>query len=120
MTPHSVTFASSSFWPIAIGFFGLGTGTPLHGVKRRAERMDSHRLPLRFGPRSICVRSCRRRPRYDRFCRLDLDLSYRSSNAIGWMERRLVALLQCLTGIWLMYCTWAVTVNIVLGYKLWI
>jgi hypothetical protein len=33
---------------------------------------------------------------------------------------RLVALLQCLTGIWLMYCTWAVTVNLALGYKLWI
>jgi len=44
MTPHSVTFASSSFWPIAIGFFGLGTGTPLHGVKRRAGRMDGHRF----------------------------------------------------------------------------
>jgi hypothetical protein len=25
-----------------------------------------------------------------------------------------------LTGIWLMYCTWAVTVNLALGYKLWI
>jgi hypothetical protein len=28
--------------------------------------------------------------------------------------------LQCLTGIWLMYCTCAVTVNLALGYKLWI
>jgi hypothetical protein len=26
MTPQTFTFASSSFWPIAIGFFGLGTG----------------------------------------------------------------------------------------------
>jgi hypothetical protein len=33
---------------------------------------------------------------------------------------RIVALLQCLTGIWLMYCTWAVTVNLALGYKLWV
>ena len=33
---------------------------------------------------------------------------------------RLVALPQCLSGIWLMYCTWAVTVNLALGYKLWI
>jgi hypothetical protein len=32
---------------------------------------------------------------------------------------RLVALLQCLTGIWMIYCTWAVTVNLALGYKLW-
>jgi hypothetical protein len=39
----------------------------------------------------------------------------------GWNAGgRLVALFQCLTGIWLMYCTWAVTVNIALGYKFWI
>jgi hypothetical protein len=39
----------------------------------------------------------------------------------GWNGgSRLVALFQCLTGIWLMYCTWAVTVNLALGYKLWI
>ena len=39
----------------------------------------------------------------------------------GWNGgSRIVALLQCLTGIWLMYCTWAVTVNLALGYKLWV
>jgi hypothetical protein len=39
----------------------------------------------------------------------------------GWSAgSRIGALLQCLTGIWLMYCTWAVTVNLALGYKLWI
>jgi hypothetical protein len=26
MTPQTITFASSPFWPVAIGFFGLGTG----------------------------------------------------------------------------------------------
>ncbi len=26
MTPQTIAFASSAFWPIAIGFFGLGTG----------------------------------------------------------------------------------------------
>jgi len=26
MTPQTFTFASSPFWPVAIGFFGLGTG----------------------------------------------------------------------------------------------
>src|SRR3989475_4013951 len=26
MTPQTFTFANSPFWPIAIGFFGLGTG----------------------------------------------------------------------------------------------
>jgi hypothetical protein len=39
----------------------------------------------------------------------------------GWNGgTRLLALLQCLTGLWLMYCTWAVTVNLALGYRLWI
>jgi hypothetical protein len=32
---------------------------------------------------------------------------------------RIVTVLQCLTGVWLMYCTWAATVNLALGYKLW-
>jgi len=26
MTPQTIAFASSPFWPVAIGFFGLGTG----------------------------------------------------------------------------------------------
>jgi hypothetical protein len=39
----------------------------------------------------------------------------------GWTGgSRVVALFQCLTGVWLMYCTWAVTVNLALGSKLWI
>ena len=33
---------------------------------------------------------------------------------------RLVGLWQCLTGVWLMYCTWAITVNLALGYKAWV
>jgi hypothetical protein len=33
---------------------------------------------------------------------------------------RLVGLWQFLNGIWLMYCTWAITVNLALGYKVWI
>src|SRR6266478_3631246 len=31
MTPQTFTFASSPFWPIAIGFFGLGTGYIIWG-----------------------------------------------------------------------------------------
>jgi hypothetical protein len=39
----------------------------------------------------------------------------------GWSGgSRIGGLIKCLTGIWLMYCTWAVTVNTALGYKLWI
>jgi hypothetical protein len=33
---------------------------------------------------------------------------------------QLVGLWQCLTGVWLMYCTWAITVNLALGYKAWV
>jgi hypothetical protein len=31
-----------------------------------------------------------------------------------------IGLFQFLTGIWLMYCTYAVTVNLALGAKAWI
>ena len=165
MTQESLTFASSPFWPIAIGFFGLGTGyfiwggqalfgypqsSPevdrtmglwgfwipgfcqfltgvylmvgltwfnvfgnaaplLHGrrgihgvrnplvrdgvsalrrVKRRTGRMDGHRLSLYFGTRSIRVWPRRRYPRHDYFHRFDLDLSRRSSNALGRVDHR--------------------------------
>ena len=33
---------------------------------------------------------------------------------------RLTGLFQVLTGIWLMYCTYAITVNLALGAKAWI
>lgn len=33
---------------------------------------------------------------------------------------RLVGLLQVVTGIWLMYCTYAITVNLALGAKAWV
>jgi hypothetical protein len=33
---------------------------------------------------------------------------------------RLVGLWQCLTGVWLRYSTWAITVNLALGYKAWV
>jgi len=37
----------------------------------------------------------------------------------GWNSggTQLVGLLQCLTGIWLFYCTWAPSVRLALGYK---
>ena len=33
---------------------------------------------------------------------------------------RVVGLFQFITGIWLMYCTYAITVNVALGAKAWI
>jgi hypothetical protein len=43
------------------------------------------------------------------------------TNLFGWgAGHRLVGLLQCLTAIWLMYCTYAATVNFALGVKAWI
>jgi hypothetical protein len=43
-----------------------------------------------------------------------------SSAERNLLHTRLVGLLQCLTGIWLMYCTYAATVNFALGEKAWI
>jgi hypothetical protein len=31
MTPQTIAFATSPFWPVAIGFFGLGTGYVIWG-----------------------------------------------------------------------------------------
>jgi len=36
------------------------------------------------------------------------------------MGGRLVGLLQFITGIWLMYCTYAMTVDLALGAKAWV
>jgi len=90
--------------------------------RARCRMDDGDHLSLRFRPRSVCVWKGWRRSSDDHLHRSRLDLSRGSSNAAGgWNSgSRLVALLQCLTGIWLMYCTWAVTVNLALGYKVWI
>jgi len=40
---------------------------------------------------------------------------------LSWRSgTQLIGLFQFLTGIWLMYCTYAVTVNLALGAKAWI
>jgi len=165
MTQESLTFASSPFWPIAIGFFGLGTGyfiwggQALFGYPQNSPEVDrtmglwgfwmpgfcqfltgvylmvgltwfnvfGNAAPLYmagvaftvygihwfamayrryvgssaapdgwmaiaylfiFGPRSIRVWPRRRHPRHDYFHWLDLDLSRRSSNALGRVEGR--------------------------------
>jgi hypothetical protein len=39
----------------------------------------------------------------------------------GWnLGSRLIGLFQVLTGLWLMYCTYAITVDLALGAKAWI
>jgi hypothetical protein len=54
--------------------------------------------------------------------RSDRDLACESGNPVGGAERslQLAALLQRLTRIRLMYCTWLVAVNLALGYERWI
>jgi hypothetical protein len=43
------------------------------------------------------------------------------TNLMRWEPgRRLVGLFPCLTGVWLMYRTYAATVNFALGQKAWI
>jgi hypothetical protein len=40
---------------------------------------------------------------------------------LGWSPgSRLIGLFQVLTGLWLMYCTYAITVDLALGAKAWI
>jgi hypothetical protein len=40
---------------------------------------------------------------------------------LAWTEgSRLVGLFQFVTGIWLMYCTYAMTIDVSLGAKAWI
>lgn len=53
-----------------------------------------------------------------------LTLIYASeipTRLLSWTSGgRLTALFQVLTGVWLMYCTNAITVNLALGAKAWI
>jgi hypothetical protein len=40
---------------------------------------------------------------------------------LSWKSgTRLIGLFQFVTGVWLMYCTYAITVNLALGAKVWI
>jgi len=40
---------------------------------------------------------------------------------LSWtLGGRLVGLCQVVTGVWLMYCTYAVTVDLALGAKAWV
>jgi hypothetical protein len=81
MEAQAFTFASSPFVPVAIGFFGLGTGYFIWGGQ-------ATEVPTRL---------------------------------LGWKSgTRLIGLFQFVTGVWLMYCTYATTVNLALGAKAWI
>jgi hypothetical protein len=43
------------------------------------------------------------------------------THLLSWSRgARLVGLLQVVTGIWLMYCTYAITVDLALGAKVWV
>lgn len=199
MTPQTFTLASSPFWPVAIGFFGLGTGYFIWGGQalfgfpkpspevNRTMGMWGFWMPgfmqfitgvylvvgmtwfgvfdnaaplymagLAFTAYGIHWFAMAHR-RYinssaepdgwmaiaflfvsllgiDVFLKagdipvmivfIGLALIYASeipTRLGGWAAGiRLVGLWQFLTGIWLMYCTYAVTVNLALGSKAWI
>ncbi|MGH9357875.1 MAG: hypothetical protein ACRD1O_01715 [Terriglobia bacterium] len=199
MTSQTLTFASSPFWPVAIGFFGLGTGYLIWGGQavfgfpkpspdvNRTMGMWAFWMPgfmqfitgvylmigmtwfgvfnnaaplymaaLAFTAYGIHWFAMAHR-RYinssaepdgwmaiaflfvsllgiDVFLKagdvpvmivfIGLALIYVSeipTRLGGWTAgARLVGLWQLLTGIWLMYCTYAITVNLSLGYKAWI
>lgn len=199
MTPQTFTLASSPFWPVAIGFFGLGTGYFIWGGQalfgfpkpspevNRTMGMWGFWMPgfmqfitgvylvvgmtwfgvfdnaaplymagLAFTAYGIHWFAMAHR-RYinssaepdgwmaiaflfvsllgiDVFLKagdipvmivfIGLALIYATeipTRLGGWAAGlRLVGLWQFLTGIWLMYCTYAVTVNLALGYKAWV
>ena len=199
MTPHTITLASSPFWPVAIGFFGLGTGYFIWGGQalfgfpkpspevNRTMGMWGFWMPgfmqfitgvylvigmtwfgvfdnaaplymagLAFTSYGIHWFAMAHR-RYinssaepdgwmaitflfisllgvDVFLKagdipvmiifIGLSLIYATeipARLGGWTAgARLVGLWQFLTGIWLMYCTYAVTVNLALGSKAWV
>jgi len=199
MTPQTLTFANSPFWPVAIGFFGLGTGYFIWGGQalfgfpkpspevNRSMGMWGFWMPgfmqfitgvylvvgmtwfgvfhnaaplymagLAFTAYGVHWFAMAHR-RYinssaepdgwmaiaflfvsllgvDVFLKagdipvmivfIGLALIYATeipTRLGGWASgARLVGLWQFLTGIWLMYCTYAVTVNLALGYKVWV
>jgi hypothetical protein len=199
MTSQPFTFAHSSFWPIAIGFFGLGTGyfvwggQALFGYPKQTPEVDrtmgmwgfwlpgfcqfitgvyliigltwfnvfGNVAPLYMAGLAFTVYGIHwfamAHHRYIESSDVPdgwMAVAYLFVSILGayvfgkagdipvmivfvgltliylaeipvhlasWRRgARLVALLQCLTGIWLMYCTWAITVNLTLGRKLWI
>ncbi len=196
METQALTFAASPFVPVAIGFFGLGTGyfiwggqalfgfpktnpevnrslglwgfwmpgfmqlltgiyllvgltwfnvfhnaAPLymaalaftaygiHWIAMAHRRyidsnvqLDGHSLPVSQHARRRCLPACRRPPGDGHLCRPDFDLCHRSSTRFfSWtLGLRLIGLFQFATGVWLMYCTYAMTVDLALGAKVWI
>jgi len=87
MESQAVTLAASRFVPIAIGFFGLGTGYFIWGGQAL------------FG-----------------FPKTSTEVNKTLGIWGFWMP----GFMQFVTGIWLMYCTYAITVNLALGARAWV
>jgi hypothetical protein len=196
---HVFTFASSPFVPIAIGFFGLGTGyliwggQALFGFPKTSPEVNKslalwgfwmqgfmqfltgiylligltwfnvfgHAAPLymaalAFTAYGIHWFAMAHRRYIDSNVQLDgwmaiaflflsmlgVDVFWRAGDIpvmilfvgltliyatevptrlLSWNSGlRLIGLFQLVTGIWLMYCTYAMTVNLALGAKAWI
>ena len=199
MEAHVFTFASSPFVPIAIGFFGLGTGyliwggQALTGFPKTSPEVNKslglwgfwmqgfmqfltgiylligltwfnvfgHAAPLymaalAFTAYGIHWFAMAHRRYINSAVELDgwmaigflflsllgVDVFARSGDIpvmfifvgvtliyaveiptrlLGWdLGTRLIGLFQFVTGSWLMYCTYAITVNLALGAKAWI
>jgi hypothetical protein len=199
MEPQALTFANSPFWPIAIGFFGLGVGYFIWGGQalfgfpkpspevNRTMGMWGFWMPgflqfltgvylmigltwfnvfgnaaplymagLAFTAYGIHWFAMAHRRFIDSSAQPDgwmaigflflsilgcgvflkagdipvmivfigLSLIYAAeipTNLFGWHAgHRVVGLFQCVTGIWLMYCTYAATISFALGVKTWI
>ena len=199
MEPHVFTFANSPFVPVAIGFFGLGTGyfiwggQALFGFPKTSPEINrslglwgfwmpgfmqfltgiylltgltwfnvfSNAAPLymaglAFTAYGIHWFAMAHRRYIGSSAQLDgwmavaflflsilgVDVFWRSGDIpvmiifvgltliyatevptrlLSWNSgNRIIGLLQLITGVWLMYCTYAMTVDLALGAKAWI
>jgi hypothetical protein len=60
-------------------------------------------------------------PRNADLCRPDIDSIEIPTRFLSWnLGGRLVGLLQFITGTWLMYCIYAMTVDLALGARAWV
>ena len=101
----------------------VGDGpSPLYRCKRPAGRLDGDHVPLPQHSRNRRFPTCADIPVMILFIGLALIYLFEiPTRLLGWHPgARLVGLVQFLTGIRLMYLTYAMTVDLALGAKAWV
>jgi hypothetical protein len=132
---QEVSFPTSAFVPLAVGFFGLGTGYLIYGPQERRGLLPGARCPggrlvhrpdLRLRQRVLRQLVCRAGPGQDRAgdgrVREPVGSAGRPRSGgrpnLGALGERALGFFHVGTGLWLMYLTWATVLNITSGYHL--